>query len=437
MRDPWPCSTESVAPVAGAYKLRPEDFRVEEIPAYSPVGEGEHVLFEIEKRGLTTHAALDRIGRALGIASRALGVAGLKDARGVTRQWISAQGVARERVEALDLRGIRVISAGLHRNKLRIGHLRGNRFTIRLREVDPSQLGRVREILVILARRGVPNYFGEQRFGIRSDTWRIGRALLLGDVGEAVATIAGRAGPLDRGRIRHARERFDAGDYLGAAEAWPGGFRVCVRICRAMAKSGGDARRALRVVDRTFLRFYTSSYQSWLFNQVLAERLSGIDRVLDGDLAWLHRNGAVFLVRDAEAEMPRVERLEISASGPLFGRRMSRPAGRPLEIELAVLAREGHAEEAFSRPGPYEWQGARRPLRFPLADESADAGTDEHGAFFELAFTLPPGCYATAVLREILQRDVAVGAGDPGESREPDADPGDVEEGPESAGDLS
>ncbi len=157
MREPWPYSTESVPPVAGAYKLRPEDFRVEEIPAYSPLGEGEHVLFEIEKRGLTTHAALDRIGRALGIASRALGVAGLKDAQGVTRQWISAQGVARERVEALDLRGIRVISAGLHRNKLRIGHLRGNRFTIRLREVDPGQLGRVREILVILARRGVPN----------------------------------------------------------------------------------------------------------------------------------------------------------------------------------------------------------------------------------------------------------------------------------------
>jgi tRNA pseudouridine13 synthase len=402
MTDPWPRLLAERAPLAGRFKAWPGDFRVDELAAYEPSGSGEHVLFEVEKRGLTTHDAVAAVARALGVAPRAIGFAGLKDARGVTRQRLSVQAADPRRVEGLELRGLRVLWAQRHGNKLRIGHLRGNRFAIKLREVAPGRIEELRAALVELARRGVPNYFGEQRFGVRGDTWRVGRALLEGDSAAAVAWIAGRAGEADPPRIRRARERFDAGDYAGAAEAWPRGFRACVRLCRALHKGGGDARRALFVLDRSLLRFYTSAYQSWLFNQVVAERLGELDRVLEGDLAWLHRNGAVFLVRDVEREAPRVERLEISATGPLFGRRMTRPAGRPLEIELAVLARAGHAEDAFTRPGPLQWQGARRPLRFPLGEHSAEAGTDEHGDFLELRFALPPGCYATAVLRELV-----------------------------------
>lgn len=81
---------------------------------------------------------------------------------------------------------------------------------------------------------------------------------------------------------------------------------------------------------------------------------------------------------------------------------MSAPAGHPLEIEQSVLAEAGHASEAFTRPGPLQWQGSRRPLRFPLGEASCEAGGDEHGEFLELRFSLPPGCYATSVLREML-----------------------------------
>lgn len=286
MSEPWPFLCDRRSAVRGLYKVRPEDFFVEEQPAYELSGEGEHAFLELEKRGLSTHEAVVRLARALGIPTGAVGVAGLKDTRGVTRQWVSVQGVDDTRIAALDVSGIVVRQATRHRNKLRIGHLRGNRFVIRLRECGADALAGVRAILGELARRGVPNYFGEQRFGARGDTWRVGKALLLGEVDEAVAWIAGRPGPLDTGRILRARELFDAGDFLGASEAWPGGFRPCIRICRAMHKSGGKAKRALFALDRNFLRFYTSAYQSWLFNAVTAERLASLDTVLEGDRSF-------------------------------------------------------------------------------------------------------------------------------------------------------
>ncbi len=420
MTSAWPFCTSS-APIAGRYKLVPEDFVVDELPAYAPSGEGEHLLLRIRKRGLSTHDAVARIARALGLAPAQIGVAGLKDAQGITTQWLSVQGIEAQRVEALRERDIELLELARHRNKLRIGHLRGNRFRIRLREVAADERDSVRGVLDELVRRGVPNYFGEQRFGLRGDTWRIGRALLLEQWSEALAWLCGRPGPNDTGRIRRARELFDAGDFEGAAQTWPGGFRVCIRVCRALAKSGGKleasespaggdgaerrARRALYALDHGLLRFYTSAYQSWLFNALLARRIDSFERVELGDLAWLHRNGAVFLVKDLEVDAPRAERLEISPSGPLFGSRMSTPQGRALELEREVLAAEGHALEAFTRPGRLQWQGGRRPLRFPLAGAAFEQGDDERGAFVELRFDAPPGCYATSVLRELFKRD--------------------------------
>ncbi len=420
MTSAWPFCTSS-APIAGRYKLAPEDFVVDELPAYPPSGEGEHLFLRIRKRGLSTHEAVARIARALGLAPAQIGVAGLKDAQGVTTQWLSVQGLEAQRVESLAERDIELLELARHRNKLRIGHLRGNRFRIRLREVAAADREAARDVLAELERRGAPNYFGEQRFGLRGDTWRIGRALLLEQWSEALSWLCGRPGPHDTGRIRRARELFDAGDFEGAAQAWPGGFRVCIRVCRALAKAGGKldgagespsegvaerrARRALYAIDHGLLRFYTSAYQSWLFNALLARRIDSFERVELGDLAWLHRNGAVFLVKDLEVDAPRAERLEISPSGPLFGTRMSTPQGRALELEQEVLAAEGHALEAFTRPSRLQWQGGRRPLRFPLAEVACENGDDERGAFVELRFDAPPGCYATSVLREIFKRD--------------------------------
>ena len=398
-----PFLTSDLPGVPGAYKRRPADFRVEEIPAYEACGEGPHVYFSIEKTGMTTTDAAGAVARALGASPRAVGFAGRKDARGVTRQTFSLEGVDPDRVAALQIRNLRVHWVSRHRNKLRTGHTRGNRFEIRLRDCDAGREDEARAVLAVLASRGVPNYFGEQRFGARGDNWKVGRALLQGDVPEAVARILGRPSAADTGAVLRARELFERGEYGAAARAWPGSFRDHVRLARAMERARGDPARALRALDRGVLRFYVSAYQSQLFNHVVAERIGSLDRLLAGDLAWRHANGAVFAVEDPAVEQPRADALEISPSGPLFGRRMTRPAGEPDRIEQAVLERSAHAREDFLRPGPLQWKGARRPLRFPLADLAVEAGSDDAGPFLELRFALPPGSYATVVLREILK----------------------------------
>ena len=402
-RLPYLCAGST--PIAGAYKQRAEDFRVFEIPAYEPCGEGTHVFFEVEKRGVSTSEAVRRFARALGVGPRAIGYAGLKDARAITRQTFSVEHVDPERLLAIESDALRVLSARPHVNKLRVGHLAGNRFEIRLRDVGAEDRGAAQVVLETLARRGVPNYFGEQRFGVRGDSWRIGRALLLDQHGEAAAWLAGRPSDVDHGRVKRARELFDAGDFHAAARTWPGNFRDQIRLSTAMGKKSGDAKRALHAVDRQLLRLALSAYQSRLFNQVVAARIGELERLQAGDLAWKHDNGAVFEVVDAEREQPRADSFELSPSGPLFGRRTKLAEGVPGELERRVLAEAGHTLEDFGKRGALEWQGARRPLRFPLREWSVASAADEHGPFLELRFALPPGCYATSVLREMLQRE--------------------------------
>src|SRR6266480_1679967 len=128
---PLPYLTRDFPGVGGTLKQRPEDFFVQEIPIYEPTGQGEHVFFEIQKRDVSTFDAINRIAAALGISTRDIGYAGLKDARALTRQILSAWGTTPERVMALALPDISVLWAQPHSAKLRLGHLAANRFAIK------------------------------------------------------------------------------------------------------------------------------------------------------------------------------------------------------------------------------------------------------------------------------------------------------------------
>lgn len=441
------------------FKARWEDFEVEEIPRMEPEGTGDHLWIEIEKRGLATPRAVSEVARALGVKPSSVGYAGMKDARAVARQWLSVEHVAPERALSLENPLITVLRAVRHPRKLRRGWHQGNRFVIRLRpgsggasgsraraarlgdepggatlavDSDPrleaglgdwgmasgtgDPLEHVRGVLDTLSSLGVPNYYGPQRFGTRGDTWRVGRALAREEWGEAAGLIAGR--PLcpdddavdpaagifpDSGDILRARELFERGRYNEAAEAWPRGFGQCARLAEAMERTGGDAARALPVVGKRMLRLYASAYQSWLFNAVLAERIRGgnMATVMAGDLAWKHDTEALFRVEDPAAEQPRADAFEISPTGPLVGRRMREPAGEVAGMEARVIAAAGLRPESLESRAMAPLTGRRRPLRFALQEVGVDAGSDDRGRFLELRFALPPGCYATAVLREL------------------------------------
>lgn len=389
-------------PASALFKADYEDFIVEEVPLYAAAGRGPHTYFLLEKRGLSTMHAVQDIARALNARRRDIGYAGLKDARAVTRQWMSIEHVEPQRLRTLKIPRMRVLAVTSHKNKLRLGHLRGNRFVIKARQTEPHRLAELQGALAKLAKLGVPNYFGEQRFGGRGDTWAVGRAIVRDDPAEALDLVLGRPNEFDQGGVRRARQLYELGRYREAAKAWPGMFREERRALKALQRARGTKQRAFLAIDRTVRRFYISAYQSHLFNRVLQERLPlGLDRLLMGDLAWLHDNGAAFEVTNAQAEQPRADAFEISPSGPLFGYRMTQPGGRPAEIEAAVLASDAADREAFYS-GRLRVKGGRRPLRFQPANSSIQLGADARGAYLALRFTLPRGCYATALLRELF-----------------------------------
>ena len=159
----------------------PETFVVEEIPAYLPAGEGEHAYLWIEKQNLTTLEAVNRLARVLGVDARDVGYAGMKDRRATTRQWLSVLGVDTERAQAVAVEGMRVLAASRHKNKLRVGHLHGNRFEVVLGDLRAGEAETLEARLRELAERGVPNRFGRQRFGVAGDNLAHGLAVLRGE----------------------------------------------------------------------------------------------------------------------------------------------------------------------------------------------------------------------------------------------------------------
>jgi tRNA pseudouridine13 synthase len=404
-----PFLTCDIPPVAGLVKARCEDFIVEEVPAYPACGDGDHLYFFLEKKGLTTLDLLRKLAYATGRRDRDFGYAGLKDSRAITRQWFSLEHADEGQIRALSIPDVKVLKIGRHRNKIKLGHLSGNRFSIKLRQTPVDGRKQAEQCLSVLLKRGVPNYFGVQRFGVRGDNWMLGRAIVADDAQAFLDQFCGRATSADRDMVAKARDLYDRGQYELSAEVWPGFFRDNKRACRILAGGRPNAvRKAFESVDSRLTRLFISAYQSYLFNRVLAQRIQEIDAIEEGDLAYKHINGAMFTVTDAAAEQSRVAAFEISPSGPLYGYRMAEPQGRVGAIEEEVLRAEGLQPEIFRNIPEHKVKGSRRPLRVPIADLNIGEGKDDAGRYLLLEFAMPSGAYATAVLRELI-KDPQVG----------------------------
>ncbi|MCO5172893.1 MAG: tRNA pseudouridine(13) synthase TruD [Trueperaceae bacterium] len=331
-----PLVTPEVPGSGGVIRTAPEDFRVTELPAYLPEGSGSHRYLLIEKRDLTTRDLVQALRRA-GVEQSSIGVAGLKDKAAVTVQWLSLPKRYGEAVnELLALPGVRLLEESYHRNKLGIGHLRGNRFEVTVQGVDDGAALRAGAVLDRLAASGSPNWFGPQRFG-----------------------------------------RFGGNAYDG------------LRVVRGERVPGGHYLQ----------RFFVAALQSLLFNAMLAERVERgwYTTVVNGDWARKHDTGGTFLVTDEAAEAPRAERLEISATLPLHGRKVKPSEGAAGAVESLVLERYGLRWAQFGSR-----RGDRRSTRVVLSGTSVR----QVGTALTLTFDLPKGAYATAVLREVMKVDV-------------------------------
>jgi tRNA pseudouridine13 synthase len=162
---------------------------------------------------------------------------------------------------------------------------------------------------------------------------------------------------------------------------------------------GRPPEQALKRVPNATLRIHLSSYQSWLFNRLLYDRMPDLGTLREGDLAYIHVKGAVFQVTDPAEEQARADDFEISPSGPLFGKKVLLADGQPGEAERELLAEERLDLEDFGGTG-VKMPGERRPFRVPLTEPTVRPDGD--GAIL-LGFSLPKGSYATAVMREVMK----------------------------------
>lgn len=386
--------------IGGRLKATPEDFLVEEVPLYFPSGQGQHTYATIEKVGLSTPAAVRKIAQALGVSPRSIGYAGLKDAQAITRQTLSIDNVPPETVQALEVPGVTVLEVSRHRNKLKTGHLAGNRFQIRVTGVEQTAASQAETILSRLSEKGVPNFFDAQRFGNRGNTGRLGQLIVEDNSREFVAEFLGRPQPHESTAIQAARARVDAEAWADALAIWPKKFSDERQVLTAIQRGEGDVSVALNALNKKTKRFFVSAFQAELFNHLLADRVPGIDQIEDGDVAYLHQKGAAFVVESAATEQPRADSFEISPSGPIFGTKTLLAQGKPGEKERKLLADYSLSAEAFKVPG-LKISGARRPYRFQLKSPRVwwDAG-------LMIAFELPSGAYATRVLAEVMKPEL-------------------------------
>ncbi len=394
-----PYLTAQIPGTGGVIKESPDDFIVSEIASYEPCGTGEHLYLLIEKCGLTTLEAIRRVAAALKIPERDIGYAGMKDAVGITRQTISLQRVPAEAALALSLDGIKVLSAVRHTNKLKLGHLKGNRFRIIIRGVNAASAADVHDVLHVLKSRGVPNYFGYQRYGAQGNSHLIGAAMLRGDWQGAVDGLMGTSEAVRDEEWRAAIDAYRQGHISEAFQRMPRHCRSERDVLQRLLAKPDAWEKAFSAIHPRLKKLYLSAFQSSLFDKVVELRLPCIDQIQTGDLAWKHLNGACFLVEDLAAEAPRAEAFEISASGPMFGSRMTEPTGAVRELEQGVLATTGISVESFNCGGGLRMEGERRSVRVPLGDPSFVLENDR----LQLEFSLPKGSYATAVVREITK----------------------------------
>lgn len=324
----------------GTLSRDPADFAVEELLPYAPSGDGDHVFLELEKTGLTTPEAANRIARALNV--RETSWAGMKDRHAVTRQWISFELKRTLPLpEPSELEGVRLLRFIRHQHKLRRGHIRANRFLITIRNVPAGGVERAVAALDLIRRTGAPNTFGPQRFGRDGDN-------------------ADRALSFVRGETRPPRER--------------------------------------RMKD-----LFVSSLQSEIFNRALSLRIERglFAKALLGDVMQKHETGGLFDVTEPEVDQARIERLEISPTAVMPGKKARAASGEMRAIEEEAMQAMGVREEELARFA----DGTRRVLRFPLDPEARIEAIAED--VFRLHVTLPSGAYATVLLDEIVKPEGA------------------------------
>ena len=337
------------------FKQNKDDFVVTEIPLYEFSGEGEHIIVKFRKKDLTTWDAIRIFSEYLGCKGKDIGYAGLKDKNAMTIQHISIPKQYEDKLNSFNHEQIKILELTKHNNKIKIGHLKGNRFFIRLKRVNVIDAKKIEQAIQTIATFGMPNYFGFQRFGIEGDNYKKGERIIKGELKEK---------------------------------------------------------------NRKLKRMFINSYQSYLFNNWLSKRIEisklvegfkpneiyeklelPLDvvkqmkqqkhpfKLIPGDLMSHYPFGRVFHVENLEEESQKFLQRDRVATGLLCGKRVKKSDGLAQNIEKEF---DLNIQE----------DGARR-FSWVFADD-IETNFKEEKNWMEIQFTLPKGSYATEFIAEVI-----------------------------------
>ncbi len=400
--------------IGGNIRTKYDDFYVEEIPETLPSGTGPNTWLLIEKTNRNTLDVLLDIARDLHLSRKRMGFAGMKDKDAITRQWICISNIHPDELSDLEekLYNVKILKITQNEKKLRIGQLVGNKFRILIKDTaEPKKdVGTVKEILTQLVERGVPNYYGWQRFGKnRPNTHIVGKFLIKNDLKGAVNSYIGNPYLGEANHIKIARGLYDEGYYQEAYESMPSGMRYEKMMLRELIKEKknkgelGDEsyKKALFSLPKPLSRMFVHAYQSFLFNKAVSERAKlGVDKYIEGDIIIDNEEHLIHKFQENQIQ-EQITNFEAHPTAPLYGTKVPLAGDSVGEIEREILLQEKVELEDFKVPKMPKLgsHGLRRAIRFKIWDVKVDY--KDEGVLIE--FSIPKGCYATAVLREIMK----------------------------------
>jgi tRNA pseudouridine13 synthase len=347
------------APIEFYFRQSANDFVVEEIPLYQFSGEGEHLILHVRKKNLSTFDLVALFANYLGIQRKEIGYAGLKDKHALTYQYISLHKKYEEKMQHFSHENVKILSTTYHNNKLRTGHLKGNRFFIRVKKVNPTDAKKIDEVLKKIAQDGMPNFFGYQRFGTNGDNHILGEKIAKGEKKE---------------RNPKVRKFLISAYQSHLFNLW---LSKRIELSKLIENFSIAELETLLNIPKTQLKH-------------LKEQSHPL-KIFQGDIMQHYPHGRLFEFDTTSQELERFYAKDVSVTGLLCGKRAKLSSGFAREIEKSfdenILA-----------------DGARRyAWIFP---EDVEGRYIQEEAWYEFHFSLPKGSYATVLLEEIAKKEI-------------------------------
>ena len=337
------------------FKQNKDDFVVTEIPLYEFSGEGEHLVLKIRKKDLATWDAIEILAKFLNCSSRDFGYAGLKDKNAMTVQSISVHRKYEEKLKSFQHENLKILETTYHYNKIKVGHLKGNKFFIRLKRVGAIEKRKIEEALGLIVTNGIPNYFGFQRFGIDGDNYKKGKDIIDGKLKE---------------KRRNLKQM-----YINAYQSYLFNSWLSKRIEISKLIEAFEPKEIYQRLNLPLDVVKQMKKQKHPF------------KLMTGDLLSHYPFGKIFTIEDLDEESQKFNDRDRVPTGLLSGKRVKNSVDLAYEIEKEFEAHTGE-------------DGARRFAWIFPEDISSNYKEDKN--WMELQFYLPKGSYATEVIAEII-----------------------------------